>query len=62
MFLDSAKTSLSLEFNKMKCSAKPRAEHWAGSWTVEEWPVLVFETSVFGTSLYEMLGTAYGLR
>ena len=52
MFLNSTKKSLSLEFNKIKCSAKPWAEHRAGSQIVEEWSVLVFGTSVFGTGLY----------
>ena len=42
-FLDSMEISLSLEFYKMKCSTKTWAEHWAGSRTVEEWPVLVSE-------------------
>ena len=51
-FLDSPKSSSSLEFNKTKCSAKLWAEHWAGSRTVEEWSVLVSKTSVFGTGLY----------
>ena len=51
-FLDSTKSSVSLEFNKMKCLAKPWAEQWYGSRTVEEWYVQVFETSVFGTGLY----------
>ena len=51
-FLDSMESSLSLEFNKIKCSAKPWAEHWAGTQTVEEWSVLVSGTSVFGTGLY----------
>ena len=50
-FLDSTESSLSLEFNKIKCSAKMYAEHWARSRTVEEWSVLVFGTSVFGTDL-----------
>ena len=36
-FLDSIESSLSLEFNKMKCLTKPWAEHWAESRTVEEW-------------------------
>ena len=49
-FLDS--TESSLEFNEMKCSAKPWAEHWVGSRTVEEWSVLVSETYVFETGLY----------
>ena len=35
-FLDSMESSLSLEFNKMKCLAKTWAEEWVGSWTVEE--------------------------
>ena len=48
VFLDSMESSLSLEFNKMKCSSKP----WAGSRTVEERFVLVFGTYVFGTGLY----------
>ena len=51
-FLDSTESSLSLEFNKIKFSAKPWAEKWAGSRTVEEWSVLVSGTSVFGTGLY----------
>ena len=52
-FLDSTESSLSLEFNKMKCSAKPWAEHWARSRTVEEWSFLVSRsTSVFRTGLY----------
>ena len=44
-FLDSTESSLSLEFNKMKYSAKP----WARSWKVEERSILVFGTYVFGT-------------
>ena len=52
VFLDSTKSSLSLEFNEMKCSAKRWAKHWGGSRTVEEWSVLVSGTSVFGTGLY----------
>ena len=52
MFLDSTESSLSLEFNKMKCSAKPWAEQWAGSRTVEEWSIMVSGNSVFGTWLY----------
>ena len=52
VFLDSTKCLLSLEFNKIKCSAKPWAKHWARSQIVEEWSVLVFGTSVFGTGLY----------
>ena len=51
VFLDSTEISLSLEFNKIKFSAKIYAEHWAGSRIVEEWSVLVSETSVFGTGL-----------
>ena len=51
MFLDSTKISLSLEFNRIKCSAKTWAEHWAGSRTVEEWSVQVSKTSVFGIGL-----------
>ena len=51
-FLDSTKSSLSLKFNKMKCSAKTWAEHWARSQTAEELSVLIFGTSVFGTDLY----------
>ena len=51
-FLDSTKSSLSLEFNKMKCSAKTWAKHWAGSRTVEEWSVLVSGTSIFRIGLY----------
>ena len=47
-FLDSKESSLSLEFNKLKCSTKK----WARSWTVEELSVLVFGTSIFGTGLY----------
>ena len=52
VFLDSTESSLSLEFNKMKCSAKPWVEQWAGSRTVEERSVLVSRTSVFETGLY----------
>ena len=52
MFLDSTKSSLSLEFNRMKCSVKMWAEHWAGSQTVEEWSVLGSGTHVFGIGLY----------
>ena len=51
-FLDSTKRLLSLEFNRMKCLAKTWAEHWAGSWTVEEWSILGSGTSVFGIGLY----------
>ena len=51
MFLDSTKSSLSLEFNRIKCSAKTWAENWAGSRKVEEWSFLVFGTSVFGIGL-----------
>ena len=43
---------MSLEFNRIKCSTKPWAEHWAGSWKVEEWSVFVYGTSVFGIGLY----------
>ena len=51
MFLDSTESSLSLEFNKIKFSAKPLAKHWARSQT-EEWSILVSGTFVFGTGLY----------
>ena len=47
MFFDSTESSLSLEFYKIKCLAKPWAKHWARSWTVEEWSILVSGTSVF---------------
>ena len=50
-FFDSMESSLSLEFNKIRCSAKMEAEHWSGSRTVEEWSVLVSGTSVFRTGL-----------
>ena len=50
-FLDFTESSLSLEFNKMKYSAKSWAEHWVGSWTVEESSVLVSETFVFRTGI-----------
>ena len=50
-FLDSMESSLSLEFNKIKCSAKMKAEHWSESRIVEEWSFLVSRTSVFGTGL-----------
>ena len=43
---------MSLKFNNIKFSSKPWAEHWAGSWTVEEWSVLAFETSDFETGLH----------
>ena len=45
-FLDSTKSSLSLEFNKMKCSTKPLGEHWTESRTVEEWSVTLRHISV----------------
>ena len=51
-FLDSTESSLSLEFNKINCSAKPKAKNWAGSWMVEEWSVLVSGTSVFRIDMY----------
>ena len=51
-FLDSTESSLSLEFNKMNFSAKPWAEQWPESRTVEEWSVLVSGTPVFETGLY----------
>ena len=51
-FLDSTESSLSLEFNKMKCSTKTWAKKWAGSRIVEEQSVQVFGTFVFGTELY----------
>ena len=35
-FLDSTESSLSLEFNKIKWSAKKLAEHWASSRKFEE--------------------------
>ena len=50
--LDSTESSLSLQFNKIKCSIKPWAEHWAWSQTVKEWSVMVSGTSVFGIGLY----------
>ena len=50
-FLDSTESSLSLKFNRIKCSAKTWAEHRAGSQTVEEWSILVSGTSVFGIGL-----------
>ena len=52
VFLDSTESSLSPKFYKMKCSAKMWAEHWVGSWTVEEWSIMVSRTYVFGTGLY----------
>ena len=51
-FLDSEERSLSLEFNKMKFSAKLWAEQWARSQTVEERSFLVSGTSIFGIELY----------
>ena len=51
-FLDSTESSLSLEFNKIKYSAKKWAEHWARSRTFEEWSIFVSRTYVFGTGLY----------
>ena len=51
MFLNPTEISLSLEFNRIKCSAKTWAEHWAGSWKVEEWFFLVFRTFDFGIGL-----------
>ena len=35
-FLDSTESSLILEFNIIRLSAKTWAKHWAGSWIVEE--------------------------
>ena len=49
--LDSTESSLSMEFNRIKCSAKTWAEHWAVSRKVEEWSFLVSGTSVFGIGL-----------
>ena len=51
-FLDSTKSSLSLEFNKMKCLAKTWVEQLARSQIVEERFVLVFRTFFFGIGLY----------
>ena len=51
-FLDPRESLLSLEFNKIKCSAKTWAEHWGASWTIDELSVLVSRTSVFGIGLY----------
>ena len=51
-FLDSMESSSSLEFNKIKYSAKPWDEHWARLRKVEEWSVLVSEISVFKSGLY----------
>ena len=51
-FLYSTESTLSLKFNKMKSLTKMWAEHWAGSRTIEEWSILVSETSVFGAGLY----------
>ena len=51
MFLDSTESSLSLKFNRIKLSIKTWAEHWSGSWKVEEWSFLVSGTSVFGIGL-----------
>ena len=50
-FLDSTEISLSLEFNRIKFSAKTLADYWARSWKVEEWSFLVSGTSVFGLDL-----------
>ena len=50
-FLDSTESSLSLKFNRIKFLAKTWAEHWAGSWKVEEWSFLASGTSVFGIGL-----------
>ena len=50
-FLDSTEGSLSLEFNRIKCSTKTWVEHWVRSRAVEEWSVLVSGTSVFGIGL-----------
>ena len=47
VFLDSTESSLSLKFNKIKCSAKSWAEHWSRSLRVEEWSVLVFGTGLY---------------
>ena len=51
-FLDSVKSSLSIEFNRIKFSAKTWAEHWAGSRKVEEWSVMGSGTPVFLIGLY----------
>ena len=51
-FLDSTESLLSLEFNKMKFSAKTWAEQWSGSWTIEERSILVSGSSVFRIGLY----------
>ena len=40
-FLDSTESTLSLEFNRIKLSAKTLADYWAGSRKVEEWSFLV---------------------
>ena len=46
-FLDSTESSLSLEFYKIKFSTKPWDKHRAGSWTIEDWSVLVFGTGLY---------------
>ena len=38
---------MSLEFNKIKFSAKMWTENWVGSQTVEEWSVLVFGIGLY---------------
>ena len=50
-FLDSTKSSLRLEFNRIKYLAGKWAKYWAGSSTVEEWSILISGTSIFGISL-----------
>ena len=46
----------------MKFSAKPWAEQWARSWTVEKRSVLVFGTSIFRNRVVsKMLEVVYGL-
>ena len=50
--LDSTESSLSIKFNRIKYLVKTWAEHWAGSRTVKEWSILVYETSIFGIGLY----------
>ena len=51
-FLDSTESSLSLEFNKIMCSAKKWAEHLSRSRTFEEWSIFVSRTYFFRTGLY----------
>ena len=62
MFLDSTKSSLNLEFNRMKCSAKRGLNIGLGHRQLRNGPFWVPELLFFGNRFVsEMLGAAYGL-